>query len=41
MHRHGALQVVVSLGRPATMRLVDGACQVGLGTVVASDVPHA
>lgn len=40
-HRHVALQVVVSLGRPTAMRLADGEWQVGLGTVVASDLPHA
>lgn len=41
MHRHVALQVVVSLGHPAAMHLADGRCRVSLGTVVASDVPHA
>lgn len=40
-HRHVALQVVVSLGGLTAMRLADGNWHVGLGTVVASDAPHA
>ncbi|MFP3906906.1 MAG: helix-turn-helix domain-containing protein [Acidimicrobiales bacterium] len=40
LHRHVAVQVVVSLGGPTAMRLADGSWQQGLGTVVASDVAH-